>query len=144
MATSSRSGPRWSDQLTDLAFAALDHGIESVRDGGPLIPFVMTEGADGRSLRRFAAVSLEQALGEAVVYVRARRDETGTRHALAYDGYLTVDGSRSDAIYVEAVEPGGTEVMVLAQRYRPKRALRKFETIGRPALVPEDSAKLKR
>jgi hypothetical protein len=104
----------------------------------------MADGAEGRSIVRFAAVTLEQGLGEAVVHVRARRDETGTRHALAYDGYLTVDGSRSDAIYVEAVEPGSVEVMVIAQRYRPKRALKKFETIGRPALVPDDSAKLGR
>ena len=140
--TSDRNSPRFSDELADLAFAALDHAIDSVRDGGPLIPFVMADGAEGRTLQRFAAVTLEQGLGEAVVSVRARRDEPGTRHALAYDGYLTVDGSRSDAIYVEAVEPGNDEVMVLAQRYRPKKALRKFETVGRPALVPEESAKL--
>lgn len=34
-----------SDALVELAFAALDHGLESVRDGdGPLVPFALTEG----------------------------------------------------------------------------------------------------
>ena len=139
-----RDGPRFSDGLADLAFAALDHAVGSVQGGDPLIPFVMADGPEGRTLRRFAAVTLEQGLGEAVVHVRSRRDEGGTRHALAYDGYLTVDGVRSDAVYVEAVEPGSVEVMVLAQRYRPKRTLKRFETVGRPALVSDDAAKLKR
>jgi hypothetical protein len=31
------SGIPAGDELTDLVFFALDHGIESVREGGPLV-----------------------------------------------------------------------------------------------------------
>ena len=42
-------GNEYSQELIELAFAALDHGIDSVREGGPLIPFVMTESGEGRT-----------------------------------------------------------------------------------------------
>jgi hypothetical protein len=135
----------YSDELTDLAFVALDHGIDSVRESGPLIPFVMKEHGSERTLTRYAAELLEDGVAQAVSSVQSGRDEPGTRHALAYDGYLTVPGGeRTDAIYVEAVEAGRDGVLVLAQRYRPKRALRKFDTMGNAALLPADLAKLAR
>ncbi len=31
-----------SDELVELAFQALDLGIASVREGGPLVPFAIT------------------------------------------------------------------------------------------------------
>jgi hypothetical protein len=136
-------GNEYSQELIDLAFAALDHGIDSVREGGPLIPFVMTESGEGRTLDRFASDLLEDAVTQAIAYVQASRSQPGTRHVLAYDGYLTLPtGERFDAIYAEGVEAGTDVVMALAQRYRPKRSLRKFETIGNPALLPAASSKL--
>ena len=136
-------GNEYSQELIDLAFAALDHGIDSVREGGPLIPFVMKESAEGRTLDRFASDLLEDAVAQAVAHLQASRSQPGTRHVLAYDGYLTLPtGERFDAIYAEGVEAGTEVVMALAQRYRPKRSLRKFETIGNPALLPGASSKL--
>jgi hypothetical protein len=133
----------FSQPVVDLAFAALDHGVDSVRGGGPLIPFVMVEIGSERTVLRFAAETIEDGLAQAVNGILQHRDDEGRRHALAYDGYLTLpSGERFDAIYVEAVEAGRADVMVLAQRYRPKRRLRAFETIGNPALLPADSAKL--
>ena len=60
-----------SDELMDLVFAALDHGIDSVRGGAPLTPFVIKEDAAGRSLARFVAATLEEG--------QARRDGTWPR-----------------------------------------------------------------
>ena len=57
-------GNEYSQELIDLAFAALDHGIDSVREGGPLIPFVMSETGSERTLTRFAAEMLEEGLEE--------------------------------------------------------------------------------
>ena len=38
-------------KLMDVIFLALDHGIESVKSsGGPLIPFVITEGPNGNCI----------------------------------------------------------------------------------------------
>lgn len=118
-----------SDALVELAFAALDHGLESVRDGdGPLVPFALTEGAEGRHLTRFAAELLEQGQEEARRHVR---ESDAERVALAYDGYLSVEGERSDAILVEAQERGTTISVVFAQRYRPEP----FEPVGNTAFV---------
>jgi hypothetical protein len=137
-------GNEYSQELIDLAFAALDHGIDSVRgSGGPLIPFVMKERGSDRSVDRFASELLEEALAQAVAHVQAARNEPGTRHVLAYDGYITLPtGERSDAIYAEGVEADSAVVMGLAQRYRLKRPLRKFEAVGNPMLLPPGSSKL--
>jgi hypothetical protein len=137
-------GNEYSQELIDLAFAALDHGIDSVREsGGPLIPFIMKESGADRSVDRFAAELLEEAVAQAIAHVQAARNEPGTRHVLAYDGYLRLpNGDRSNAIYAEGVEADSAVVMGLAQRYRPKRSLRKFEAFGNPMLLPPGSGKL--
>ena len=90
-----------TEALATLAFVALDHGIESVREGGPLIPFAIHEGLDGeRNLTRFVAEREKE--GEARAREFARQNIADGRVAIAWDGYLTVDGDRADAILVEA------------------------------------------
>jgi hypothetical protein len=121
-----------SEELIELIFAALDHGIESVRDGGPLIPFLITESEDGRELMRFAAETLEEGQAQARRHAKSSGAE---RVALAFDGYLTVDDERSDAVFVEAHEQGAASSVVFAQRYRPASRLRKFSTVGNPAFT---------
>ena len=124
-----------SDQLLDLVFAALDHGIESVQEGGPLIPFALTEGSDGRNLTRFVAETLEEGQQQARSHLRGQG--ATARAAIAYDGYLTVDGERSDAVLVEGHERGQAASVTFAQRYRPGGRLRKFTTIGNAAFLGE-------
>ena len=65
-------GNEYSQELIDLAFAALDHGIDSVREGGSLIPFVMTESDEGRTLDRFASDLLEDAVAQAIASSKHR------------------------------------------------------------------------
>jgi len=132
-----------SGELADLVLAALDHGVDSVREGGPLIPFVMSDTGSERTLARFATERLEDGVAQGVAHVAAKRGEAGTRHALVYDGYLTLPSEgRTDAIYAEGVEAGRDGVMTLVQRYRPKGGLRRFGTIGNPALLPPGSGEL--
>jgi len=57
------------------------------------------------------------------------------RYAIAYDGYLTSDGERCDAAFVEAGERGQPEAFILAQRYRLKKRKKGFEKVGQPVLV---------
>ncbi len=137
-------GNEYSQELIDLAFAALDHGVGSVREsGGPLIPFVMSESGGDRRVDRFAAELLEEALAQGITHVQAVRSQPGSRHVLVYDGFLNLPtGERSDAIYAEGVEADSAVVMGLAQRYRPKKALRRFEALGNPMLLPPGSSKL--
>jgi hypothetical protein len=55
--------------------------------------------------------------------------------AMAYDGYVTLEGTKYDAVFVEAGERGGASGVVFVQRYRPKGFLRAFSTIGNPAYI---------
>lgn len=106
------SGP--SPEVEALASFALTHAVRSiVPEGGPLVPFCLLEGADGgRSLNRFVGD-----LGESVERAREHvRTSGAVRAAVAWDGYLTVDGVRGDALLVEASDAGRSSV-VLAQRY---------------------------
>jgi hypothetical protein len=57
------------------------------------------------------------------------------RVAIAVDGYLSVEGDRSDAILVEAQQRGMTTCIVLAQRYKPADRLSPFERVGNAAFV---------
>ena len=59
------------------------------------------------------------------------------RVAIAYDGFVTVEGERSDAVLVEAHERGQPASVVVLQRYRPRALLKKFAVIGNPALAGE-------
>ena len=116
----------------ELVFLALDHGIDSVTEGGPLIPFALMETSDGRELTRFAPGTLEAGQALAREHVRAAGVD---RAAIAYDGYLTVQGDRADAVFVEAQERGQNDSIVFAQRYRPGGRFKKFTTIGNAAFV---------
>jgi len=125
--------PELSQAAADLLFLGLDHGIDSVRvAGGPMTPFVVTEVDGERHLQRFVGSTLDESIEAAVAAIRAA--PPGSRSVLVYDGYLTVQGQRSDGIFAELRDEHG--VTILAQRYRPKRLQGAFETIGSPGLVP--------
>ena len=126
--------PDASESLQELIFLALDHGIGSIQRGGPLIPFVLVDGTDGeRDIKRFMADDLEHAQAAAREHLRGLAG--AERVALAYDGYLTVDGDRSDAVLVEAQELGQGVALRFAQRYRPGGRLRTLKTIGNAAYL---------
>jgi hypothetical protein len=128
-----------SPETADLLFFGLDHGIASVREGGPMIPFVITERNGERSLARFVSETLEEGVAHAVDSIKANPADGSV---LVYDGYLTLpSGEKFDAIYAEAVDAAG-HVTVMAQRYKPKRMLRGFETVGNPGLLPSGQGKL--
>jgi hypothetical protein len=121
---------RASESLLDLAFVALDHAVDTVRHGDQLAPFALVEAEVGRDLARFVNGTLEASIAEARRYLWGRPD--AIRAALAYDGFITLDGTRYDAVFVEAQEAGQDSAIVLCQRYEPKRRRRAFRTIGNP------------
>jgi hypothetical protein len=126
-----------SQQLADLVFLALDHSVDSVRaSGGPLTPFIAYEHDGKRELHRFAAERLEDGQQRAREAIAALPPSV-TAYALAYDGFITVQGKKFDAILVEASERGRAAGVRMAQRYIPKKFLRIFQTVGNPALLGE-------
>ena len=126
-----------SEALAELVFAAIDIGILSVKEsGGPLVPFVLMQEDGNRTMHRFAAEMLEESLEQARAAV-ASAPASVTAYALAYDGYVTIDGQKSDAVMVEGCERGQASGQLFAQRYAAKKFLRPFHEVGNPALIDD-------
>lgn len=125
-----------SPELRALTEITLAHALEAVVEAGsPMLPFAVTEGAEGRLLCRFEGEPAAAA-ERARVYARA---SDGPRAAVAWDGWLTVAGIRQDAVVVQASERGRTGVVV-AHRYR--ETLEGTVVVGRPVLVGPGDAVL--
>jgi hypothetical protein len=121
-----------SQDLVDLVFFGLDRGVDTVRDGRQLLPFVVTEDGDGeRGFARYIEETLEGSLTLARTGVRG----SGAKRAvLVYDGFSTQKGERSQTVLLEAYEIGAPDAIVVGQRYKPRGApTERFEVIGNPA-----------
>jgi hypothetical protein len=131
-----------------VAGFALSHALWSISDGGPLCTLALLDGppADRYSdiavanvavsirgqpytLLRFEASSVEESIRQAHTLL----DGAGVRRwALAWDGYLTSQDAREDAIFVEL--PDGRKV---AQRYQPRTMQAAFGPVGEALLVSD-------
>ncbi|HWV19045.1 MAG TPA: hypothetical protein VNZ68_10770 [Rhodocyclaceae bacterium] len=131
-----------SQPLGDLIFLALDHGVDSIRKGGPLVPFVMSETQGKRNLSRFVTEPYEKAVTEAKASIAKLPPQTD-RYAIAYDGFITIEGKKYDAIIVHGAERGKEKAYLLAQRYVPSAAGKTLETIGNPAFIGKEDALLR-
>lgn len=127
-----------SIELNDLMFAALDHAVESIEDGGPLIPFVISMNSQGeRHLTRFANELLEEGLEAAQAYIQKEKNNIKA-YAIAWDGFITLEGKKWDCALVEAGEDIVKQGVLLAQRYEKQGLLKKKnKSVGNPALVDE-------
>lgn len=138
-----------ADPLLLLAFTGLDHAIDSVEaSGGPLIPFLFARSGNRLSLHRFAADRLEDGVSEVEQRLEAVLAGADAAQSLgidaevdgacgAWDGYITVEGRRTDAVLARAVDRTGAEV-VLAQRYEVRGILRKTaRRVGNGAMIAD-------
>jgi hypothetical protein len=123
-----------SEPAADLAFFALDHAVASIQPRGPLIPFVMVELDGKRSLHRFIADTLEAGLAQAKSFAKAQLDSC-ERLVIAFDGFVTIEGVRTDAIYVDAFERAAVQGVRLFQRYKPTGLFKKNKPIGNPVMA---------
>ncbi|HVL08083.1 MAG TPA: hypothetical protein VM512_02850, partial [Burkholderiaceae bacterium] len=69
------------------------------------------------------------------------------RYAIAWDGYVTVEGRKWDAILVEAGDASAPDGMLLAQRYEAKEAgffskKRRNVGVGNPLAVGSTPSRL--
>lgn len=129
-----------SEELVALTFFAANHALASIKRGGTLATFTLSETNSGkRRLMRFLDATIE----ETVDHARAAIQELppGTARAVtAYDGFITLDETRSDAIMLEAQERNSGRCLTFAQRYEPGRLLRPLRGIGNLALVGDETA----
>ena len=91
-------------KLVELMFFGLDHGVESVKVNGkgPLIPFIVLEKNGSKQLKRFVADKLEDGLNEAITFLKTEKEADFA--VLVYDGYLTNDGQKFDAVIVKGFD----------------------------------------
>jgi len=127
-----------SNELWELASSALDLAVDCFGGGesNPIVLFIDESGqrhiVDVKDVQGNVTPQLvDSARGMVAKGIGA----AALRYAVAFDGYLTTDGNRLDAAFVEAGERGQSEAVVFAQRYRVKKRSGKVERIGRPELV---------
>lgn len=126
-----------SEKLMELVFKGLDHGIYSIKDGdGPLIPFVMTKINEEIAMQRFMAETLEECVAQAKKYL-IELTEKPDFAIMAYDGMITIEGTKFDAIMVDGYEKTASKGYCFAQRYKPKKFLSRFNEIGNAAFIDE-------
>lgn len=133
-------------KLNDLMFLALDHAVESVRETAEImVPFIMTE-KDGEKpvLARFMDDRVEQGVEQAKKFIEEQK-ESFDRYAVAWDGFVTIEGTKWDAVLVEAGDKIGETGILLCQRYRKKKSFFKkgIEPVGNPALVGKPASRIK-
>ena len=111
--------------LVDLVQKAARHGVDSIESAlGPLIPFTFVLDANPDQARRqlmltrHALEDLAECLQAAQASIRP--DPNSSMYAIAWDGYVTVEGRKWDAVLIEAGESGNAEAVIYAQRYELK------------------------
>ena len=124
-------------------FFGLDHGIERVKASrtGPLIPFTITETNGEKKLDRLVTERLEVGLMEGIKVLEA--DSTSDYGIIVYDGYLTVEGQKHDALIVKGFDRKDKIGYLIGQRYQLKKFLSPFKTVGNPAFIGNEEQLLK-
>jgi hypothetical protein len=128
--------PNLNTAAEDLVFDALRYGIENVDvTAAGFVPFAFLTHADGtRDLRRFVAADPAVGLAQAR-RILAELGAEAISVALAWDGYVTRDGARSEAVFVEAYEIGRPAGVLIAQPYARQAAT--VSVVGEPILCGE-------
>lgn len=130
------------EKLMDLIFFGLDHGIESIKGGGPLITFAISVINGQRKLERFVTERLED--GEKKAKEHLKNLNPNPEYAIiVYDGFVTIEGKKYDAVLAKGFDKNQKEGYILAQRYTPKAFLRSLKTIGNAAFIGNEPNILK-
>lgn len=146
-----------SNELTKFVLATIDRAHSPIKDtSGPVIPFalIVDQSGDEKTLL-FAVDTLEQAVKEAQTTIdRISRAQAGMNssksivmYAIAFDGWIAMDGKNWNAILIEAGEAGLRQGFLFCQRYKPFK--KKFflvkaygELVGKPMIVDRQPSRL--
>jgi hypothetical protein len=125
---------RIPEPVKQLALRAITQGLKKKVHGGNMLAFAILNKEVNSVEADFAADSADQSLQMARDAV-AKVIESLKEYAIVHDGYLTVNGYKTDALLVEVGVRGDAYEYSFAHRYRPKGFLRRMRLIGNPALV---------
>ncbi|OXM72572.1 MULTISPECIES: hypothetical protein [Amycolatopsis] len=130
--------PNLGNDATATLFDAIDHAVAEAEDtASGFVPFVLAVLPDGEKVAKRYVDDEENFTVEGSVAL-ARQDLAAAdpvpRHvALAWDGFLTLDEDRTEAVFVDAYEQGRPEGVRFAQRYL--RGGNGLELLGNPLLL---------
>jgi hypothetical protein len=131
-----KSMPSINKKLKNWAFKALDLGFGCFGDGDHTPFILLIDGAGKRHL-----IELQSATGVIdSTLIESGREiihgfGSGRFYGLVWDGYLTTDGAKQDAVFVEAAVEGGVEAFVFAQAYKQKKRSTTLEKVGQPIVA---------
>jgi len=129
------------EPLYDLVQKAIDLAIECVDTGEILVPFIITEGSRGE-VATIMADSIDESIALARDRIKGYTDSTSA-FAFAYDGFITIDGERTDSIYVEASYGNFDHTFIFAQRYNPRQATNPVQRLGNWIYLQNNESRLK-
>ncbi len=121
------------DKVGVLVNFALGRALWTVSSGAVVSPFTVTESEGKGHMNVFVGQPYEIAV-DAARQSLIGADPKTEMYALAYDGYVTKDGVRLDAILVEVGSRGMKGALLASQRYKAKKADQMFEEVGRAAV----------
>ncbi len=123
--------PKWVADALRLGFkrfAAGDHE-----------PFVLLD-ADGKEhLLNLESINgrIDESLVDAGREIICGFVDTGRSYALVWDGYLTDDEGRSDAVFAEVGKRGQAGAIIYAQKYEPGEAPNSLVRVGTEIIAAE-------
>ncbi len=116
--------------LVELMFKGLDHGIGSIQDSeGLLIAFSLFQRNGEIKIVRFVTDKVEEGPIQAQKHLQ-KMDEKPDFAIIAYEGIVTIENEKFDAVIVEGFDKNDADGYVLAQRFKRKTADSTFEAIG--------------
>lgn len=120
------------DLIGHLLFA-LNHSMDLKRDGvDPMISFAVVIKGKDQVLKAFAGDRPDYADR---MFEKTINEERPDYVVYAYDGYVTVEGIKNDAVLLKAFDRNDSEIYLVGQRFKPKSDGEGFEQIGNPAFL---------
>ena len=95
-------------KAVELAGFFLAHAVWSVHEGGPLVPLVAFENAQGRNMVRFAAEDSRQGVMAAQQFLTAN-EPSATHAVMVCDAFVTYGDVRKDTLIASVVAYGEPE-----------------------------------
>lgn len=122
-----------SQELTSKLLSALDHAMQLKRDGiDPMIPFAFVYSDNNGTLKSFVGDTPEYA---DKMFERTIMEENPDFAIYGYDGYLTFEGNKNDAILLKAYQKTDDVIYLVGQRFIPKSDYIDCKMIGNPAFL---------
>ncbi len=123
-------------KAVELAGFFLAHAVWSIHEGGPLVPLVAFENAQGRNMVRFAAEDSRQGVMAAQQFLTAN-EPSATHAVMVCDAFVTYGDVRKDTLIASVVAYGEPEQsLTIGIPYTPSTEAAPF-AVHRPKFLEQ-------